>query len=155
MGMMVFFAIPSRFFGGIVVDRIPKKYMQLMLTGAFLLQVIGISAYLWGRNMAAVYVLLVCHGFSSGAVTPLIILVLGRYFGRKSFGSILGTMIAFLAPMGLLSPVFYGWVFDKYQSYDTAFITALVMAAVATVATYFVRAPGQPSYTAGASFRRN
>jgi MFS family permease len=155
MGMMVFFAIPSRFFGGIVVDRIPKKYIQLMLTGAFLLQVIGISSYLWGRNMAAVYVLLVCHGFSSGAVTPLIILVLGRYFGRKSFGSILGTMIAFLAPMGLLSPVFYGWVFDKYQSYDTAFITALVMAAVATVATYFVRAPGPPSYITAASFRRN
>jgi MFS family permease len=149
MGMMVFFAIPSRFFGGMIADRIPKRYIQLMLTGAFLLQVIGISTYLSSRNMVSVYVLLICHGFSSGLVTPVIILVLGRYFGRKSFGSILGTMIAFLAPMGLFSPVFYGWVFDRFQSYDVAFVTALVMAAVATVATFFVRTPSPPPYSAG------
>jgi MFS family permease len=148
MGMMVFFAIPSRFFGGLIADRIPKRFIQLMLTGAFLLQVIGISTYLTSRSMSSVYVLLICHGFSSGAVTPVIILVLGRYFGRKSFGSILGTMIAFLAPVGLLSPVFYGWVFDKYRSYDTAFITALVLAVIATVATFLVRSPSPPPYTA-------
>jgi MFS family permease len=152
MGMMVFFAIPSRFFGGLIADRIPKRYIQLMLTGAFLLQVIGITTYLMGRNIASVYVLLVCHGFSSGAVTPVIILVLGRYFGRKSFGSILGTMIAFLAPVGLFSPIFYGWVFDKYQSYDIAFIAALVLAVVATVATFLVRTPSPPAYTT-ATFR--
>jgi len=151
MGMMVFFMIPSRFFGGIIADRIPKRYLQLLLVGAFLLQVIGISTFLYSRSMVSVYVLLACHGFSSGAVTPIIILVLGRYFGRKAFGSILGTMIAFLAPMGLLSPVYYGWVFDTYLSYDTAFITALVMAAIAVVATFFVRAPQQPAHDAGIS----
>jgi MFS family permease len=153
MGMMVFFAIPSRFFGGLIADRIPKSYIQLMLTGAFLLQVIGISTYLASRSMASVYVLLVCHGFSSGALTPVIILVLGRFFGRKSFGSILGTMIAIQAPVGLLSPVFYGWVFDKYQSYNTAFMTALALAVVAIVATFLVRSPSRPPYTAD-TFRK-
>lgn len=146
MSMMVFFMIPSRFFGGIVADRVPKRHLQLLLVGAFLLQVIGISTFLSSRSILSVYVLLACHGLSSGAVTPLIILVLGRYFGRKAFGSILGTMIAFLAPMGLLSPVFYGWVFDNNLSYDTAFITALVMAAIAAVTTFFVRPPRPPAH---------
>ena len=148
MGMMIFFTIPSRFFGGIVADRVPKRRMHLLLVGAFLLQVIGISTFLWSRSLVSVYILLACHGLSSGAVTPVIILVLGRYFGRKAFGSILGTMIAFLAPMGLLSPVYYGWIYDKFSSYDTAFITALAMAAVAVVTTLFIRAP-RPSMSGG------
>lgn len=151
MGMMVFFMIPSRFFGGIIADRVPKRYLQLMLVGAFTLQVIGISTFLYSRSMISVYVLLACHGFSSGAVTPIIILVLGRYFGRKAFGSILGTMIAFLAPMGLLSPVYYGWVFDTFLNYDGAFITALVLAVIASAATFFIQAPKQPAYDAGIS----
>ncbi|OGO20447.1 MAG: hypothetical protein A2Z15_01755 [Chloroflexi bacterium RBG_16_50_11] len=141
MGMMIFFTIPSRFFGGIIADRVPKRHLQLLLVVAFLLQVIGISTYLLSRSMASVYILLACHGLSSGAVTPVIVLVIGRYFGRKAFGAILGTMIAFLAPMGLLSPVFYGWVFDSFLSYDTAFVTALIMAAFAAGTTFFVRTP--------------
>ncbi|OGN98972.1 MAG: hypothetical protein A2Y58_01225 [Chloroflexi bacterium RBG_13_51_52] len=141
MSLMIFFTIPSRFFGGMVADRVPKRYIQLLLVGAFLLQVIGISTFLSSRSIFSVYVLLACHGLSSGAMTPLVILILGRYFGRKAFGAILGTMIAFLAPMGLFSPVYYGWVFDRYLSYDIAFITALIMAAIAVVTTFFVRVP--------------
>ncbi|MBN1161836.1 MAG: MFS transporter [Dehalococcoidales bacterium] len=141
MGIMIFFTIPARFFGGIIADRIPKRHLQLLLVAAFLLQVIGISAYLSSRSLAAVYVLLVCHGLSSGAMTPLIVLILGRYFGRKAFGSILGTMIAFLAPMGLFSPVYYGWIFDNNASYDIAFITAVALASIAVVATFLIRPP--------------
>jgi MFS family permease len=141
MGLMIFFTIPARFFGGIIADRIPKRRLQLLLVTAFLLQVIGISTYLLDHSLVAVYVLLICHGLSSGAMTPLVVLILGRYFGRKAFGSILGTMIAFLAPMSLFSPVYYGWIFDVNSSYDVAFITAVVMAAIAVVATFMIRPP--------------
>ena len=141
MGLMIFFTIPARFFGGIIADRIPKRRLQLLLVTAFLLQVIGISTYLLDHSLVAVYVLLICHGLSSGAMTPLVVLILGRYFGRKAFGSILGTMIAFLAPMSLFSPVYYGWIFDINKSYDVAFITAVSMAAIAVVATFFIRPP--------------
>ena len=150
MGVMIFFTIPSRFFGGIIADRIPKRHLQLLLVVAFLLQVIGISSFLLSRSIISVYVLLICHGLSSGAMTPLIILILGRYFGRKAFGSILGTMIAFLAPMGLFSPVYYGWIFDNSSSYDIAFITALVLAVIAAFTTFFIRAPKLPADAAAA-----
>jgi len=144
MGMMIFFTIPARFFGGLIADRVPKSRIQLLLLVSFLMQVIGISTYLWFQNLPSVYVLLACHGVSSGAVTPLVILIIGRYFGRNSFGSILGTMIAFLAPVGLLSPVYYGWIFDTTGSYNIAFITALVFAAMATLLMLFVRIPKPP-----------
>jgi cyanate permease len=144
MGMMIFFTVPARFFGGLIADRISKGRIQYLLLVALLLQVIGIGTFLVFQNLSAVYVLLICHGLSSGAVTPLVILIVGRYFGRRYFGSILGMMITFLAPMGLLSPVYYGWVFDTTGSYNIAFTTALVFAAVATFMMFFVRAPRPP-----------
>ena len=144
MGMMVFFTIPSRLFGGIIADRVPKNRLQLLLVVAFLLQVIGIGTFLLDRSLLSIYVLLACHGLSSGAVTPILILIIGRYFGRKSFGSILGTLLACLAPVGLVAPVYYGWIYDNHASYDIAFITALVLAAMATVIAFFVRAPRPP-----------
>jgi len=143
MSMMVFFTVPSRVVGGILADRIPKNRLQLMLTAAFLLQVIGIGSYLLYPGLPTVYVLLVCHGLSTGAVTPVVLLILGRYFGRKAFGSILGMMIAIIAPIGLLAPVYYGWIHDITGSYDIAFITALIIAFLATATTYFIRPPGQ------------
>jgi MFS family permease len=145
MGMMIFFTVPARFFGGLIADRVPKNRIQLLLVGAFLLQVIGIGTFLIFQNLPGIYVLLACHGLSSGAVTPLVIIITGRYFGRKSFGSILGTMIAFLSPVGLIAPVYYGWAFDTTQSYNLAFITGLIFAAVATLLMFFVHAPRPPA----------
>lgn len=144
MGMMIFLTIPARFFGGLIADRVPKNRIQFLLLGAFLLQVIGTGTYLYFQSLPAVYVLLACHGLSSGTVTPLVIIIIGRYFGRRSFGSILGTMIALLAPIGLLSPVYYGWVFDTTESYNVAFITALAFAVMSSLLLSFVRPPRPP-----------
>lgn len=145
MGLMIFFTIPSRFFGGVIADRVRKNRLQFLLVGTFFLQVIGISTFLLLQNMASVYVLLACHGLSSGAVTPIILLILGRYFGRKAFGSILGAMLAFVAPVGLLAPVYVGWIHDTTGSYIIAFITFVSLALFSTIAMFFVRAPQQPA----------
>ncbi len=144
MGMMIFFTAPARVFGGIIADRLPKQRLPFILFGAFLLQVIGLSTFLQFQNLAAIYILLACHGLSSGAVTPIVILILGRYYGRKAFGTILGTMVAFLSPLGLLAPVYYGRVFDTTHSYNMAFVTALVLAIIAAITMLFVRVPRPP-----------
>jgi nitrate/nitrite transporter NarK len=93
--------------------------------------------------------LLVCHGLSSGAVTPLVVLILGRYFGRKAFGSILGTIVAVLAPMGLLAPVYYGWIFDTTGSYNNAFLTVLVIVVAAVIVTLLIKIPQKPGNATG------
>ncbi len=144
MGMMILFTLPSRFFGGLLADRVPKSRIQFLLTAAFLFQAIGLGTYLLFQNVPAAYVLMACYGLSSGAVTPLVIIILGRYFGRKAFGSILGTTVALLSPLGMLSPVFYGWVFDTTGSYNNAFITGLVLAVIAVVVSCLVRSPKLP-----------
>jgi len=147
MGLMIFFTVPSRLFGGIIADRVAKNRLNFLLTAAFLFQVIGLGTYLLLQSVPAVYVMLACHGLSSGSITPLIILIMGRYFGRKSFGTILGTILACMAPLGLLAPVYYGRVYDVTGNYTIAFITALALAFIALIITLFVRAPGRPAGT--------
>jgi len=145
MQMMVFLMIPSRFFGGIIADRVRKNRLQFLLVGTFLLQVIGISTFLLNQNLASVYVWLACHGLSSGTITPVVLLIVGRYFGRKSFGSIIGSMLAFIAPWGLLAPLYSGWVHDTTGSYINAFITFGALALFSTITMFFVRAPRPPA----------
>jgi MFS family permease len=144
MGMMIFFTAVSRLAGGIFADRVSKSRLQFLLVAAFIVQVIGLSTYLLSRSLASVYVMLACHGLSSGALTPLVILILGRYFGRKDFGLILGCTVASLAPFGLLAPVFYGWIHDSTASYDLAFVTAMTLSILAVVTMLFVRVPRKP-----------
>lgn len=145
MGLMIFFTAPARFFGGVIADRVPKNKLQLLMVAAFTLQVIGISSYLISGSLASVYVLLALHGLSAGAITPLVILLMGRYFGRSSFGSLLGTMVALLSPLGMVAPVFYGWIYDTTTSYHAAFMTSLFLAVIAMVITFFIRPPQKPA----------
>jgi MFS family permease len=143
MGMMVFFTIPSRFLGGVVADRVEKGRLKFLLAGGGFLQAIGIGTFLLSQNTASVYVLLILYGFSSGVVTPLVIVILGRYFGRKDFGSIFGTCLLLTAPLSLLAPVYAGWIYDTTGSYTTALTVFAVLAAVAALIVSLVRAPKQ------------
>ena len=60
--------------------------------------------------------------------TPLLIIINSRYFGRKSFGSILGTAALIRSPFVLLSPVFAGWIYDRTGEYIIAFrILAVIL----------------------------
>jgi cyanate permease len=145
MGMMVFFAIPARFFGGIIADRLAVNRLGFLLSGALCLHVIGIGSFLLFRNTPSMYVLLICYGFSMGAGTPMLILMLGRFFGRKAYGAILGTSLAIFAPLGLISPVYCGWVYDTYGNYDAVFVTFIIAAAVASLVSLTVRPPKKPA----------
>jgi cyanate permease len=144
MSMMIVFTIPSRLVGGIIADHLRKDRLYLLLVGTTSLHVIGIGTFLLFQNTASMYVLLICYGLSLGAGTPMVILILGRYYGRKAFGSILGITIALFAPMRLVSPVYCGWIYDTTGSYNTVFISFIIMAAMATIILLFLRPPEKP-----------
>jgi len=145
MMVMVFFTIPSRFFGGVLSDFVGKKYQNLLLAGGFMIQALGLAIFLLGRDSTiAIYSFLVLYGFASGATTPIFILTLGRYYGRQAFGSIFGSSMAIRAPISLIAPVFSGWVFDITASYTIAFAVFIVFAIIAAVLMCLVR-PVKPA----------
>lgn len=145
LAMMVFFTVPGRFFGGFVADHVRKDRQNYLVAGAFMLQAIGIAAYLLRQTVAMAYVFLALYGLGSGAPTPLRLTLVGRYFGRKAFASIQGSAMMFSAPVGLLAPVFSGWVHDTTDSYINAFIIYVVLVVLAALLMCLVRPPKPPS----------
>ncbi len=145
MAMMVFFTVPARFIGGLLADRVRKDRLQFLVAGAFLLQAIGISLFLLNQSIAMVYVFLILYGFGNGAPTPLRLTMGGRYFGRKAFASIQGSSMVFTAPVGLLAPVYAGWVHDTTGSYISAFILFAVLSALAAFFMCLMRPPKPPA----------
>ena len=145
MAMMVFFTVPARFVGGFLADRIRKDRLQFLVAGAFLLQAIGMTAFLLNRSLAMVYVLLILYGFGSGAPVPLRLTIGGRYFGRKAFASIQGISSLFTAPVSFLAPIYAGWIYDTTGSYINAFILFAVLATFAAFLMCLVRPPKSPT----------
>ena len=145
MAMMVFFTIPARFLSGFLTDHIRKDRLQFLLAGAFLFQAVGITAFLLKQTIAMVYVFFILYGFGNGASTPLRLMIGSRYFGRKAFGTILGSILVIESPLGFLAPVYSGWIYDTTGSYITAFI---LFAALATLSTFLIclaRPPKPPA----------
>jgi OFA family oxalate/formate antiporter-like MFS transporter len=144
MGLLVFFTIPARFLGGVFSDRVGKAHIHHLLACAFILQTAAFGALIVGRSVASLYLFLVLFGFSSGAYIPIYLIVMGRYFGRKAFGSIIGSSNAIRAPLALAAPVFTGWVYDTVGSYLPAFIFFVVAAALSSLIAFLIRPPEWP-----------
>jgi cyanate permease len=144
LSMMVFFTIPSRFFAGLLADRVPKNRLQLIGAASVFLQALGLIIFLFNQNVATAYVLLILFGFGTGAVTPVRLSMGGRYFGRKAFASIMGVGMFINAPLGFLSPIFAGWIFDIYGSYSIAFITFAALLICSSLLILLLRPPDFP-----------
>ena len=128
LGMMIFFTIPARFFGGILADRIKKEHLRFLLAGVLTMLTIAVLMFSIFQSIIMIYIILAIYGFSCGVPTPLLVIINSRYFGRKSFGSILGTAALIRSPFVLLSPVFAGWIYDRTGEYIIAFrILAVIL----------------------------
>ena len=143
MAMMIVFSIPSSLLGGLIADRIRKERLRLLLGGAFLFQALGVASFLIYPHTLMLYPLLILMGFGTGAVRPLFIIIRGRYFGRKAYGSIEGTSMTFQTPFTILSPIYAGWVFDTTGSYMTAFTLFALLAAFSAFIMYLAQYPKQ------------
>lgn len=139
--MMVFVAIPMRFFAGALSDRVGKGSLRFMLAVIMGLPVIGVSAFLLNPGMSTVYALLIFFGMSAGVGVTVIILMLGRYYGRKAFGSIFGLCNGIQSLAMFVTPSYYGWVYDTTHSYNLALTIFTVVAVVCVFAVCLARPP--------------
>ncbi|MFC1820652.1 MFS transporter [Thermodesulfobacteriota bacterium] len=144
MSMMIFFSIPSRFFCASLADHIRKDHLNFLITGAFLCQAVGITAFLFNQTITMVYVLLILNGIGLGPIRPMLILIRARYFGRQAYGSIEGVSAMLETPLPLLSPIYAGWIYDTTGSYISAFTVYAVLAFIAVFILCLVRPPKQP-----------
>jgi len=144
MGFMVTVGIPTRLVTGPIVDRIKTNHLRfIMVTGHFL-QAIGVATFLVNNSIATIYVWFLLYGIGSAASFGVELPMLARYFGRKAYGSILGLWLAMNTPIGLVAPIYVGWVYDTTGSYMSIFGLLAILTAVSGVVACFILPPKPP-----------
>ena len=113
-GAIPLFSIIGRFGFGWLGDVIDKRHM---LAFSFFLTSLGLLAfrYIQSAWVACVFLLLFSPGYGGGMV--LRGAIVREYFGRDSFGKILGITMGWAAAGGMIGPTVAGWVFDTLGNY--------------------------------------
>ena len=112
-------AIVFQFFGGWLGDRIPKNIALFIFTA---IQGLGVVFLTLGSNMFYFYAFAVLFGIGFGGRTPLTTAIRGDYFGRASFGKILGISTVPMNILLLIAAPLVGFMRDELGDYDQAFL---------------------------------
>ncbi|MBI4283859.1 MAG: MFS transporter [Chloroflexi bacterium] len=137
--------IPARFAGGFLADLVKRRHIRFLLGAVYFVQAVGITIFLLKPSIATIYVWLVLYNAGYGAAWTLSSLITARYFGRKAFGSIRGFSGLFMVPVGIVAPVYAGWVYDTTGSYITSFTLFAVMLAFGTILAFLALPPRPPA----------
>jgi len=133
VAIMALASIPGRLVFAFFTDRLRKHHLRFLLGGAYFLQASGIAIFLLTQSIVTLYVWFIVYGIGVGAAWTLSPLVRARYFGRKAFGSIAGFSAVLMTPIGIVAPVYAGWVYDTTGSYITVFILFAALLTFATI----------------------
>jgi len=147
MAIIVTAGIPARLIGGYFVDRVKIGQLRFIIAAGYLLQAIGITTFLVSKSVDMIYIWFLLFGFGQGISQSVQLPLYARYFGRKAYGSILGSTMAMNIPTGLIAPVYTGWVYDTTGSYMNVFFLFAVLLGVAGVIACFVIPPKPPAQT--------
>jgi len=109
------FSIIGRFGFGWLGDVFDKRYVIAVTFGFMGMGMLAFS-HMQANWAIYLFLLLFSPGFGGGAV--LRGAVLREYFGRDSFGKMIGILMGFASIGGIIGPTLAGWVFDTLGSYD-------------------------------------
>jgi MFS family permease len=141
MSVWLTIAIPARVGAGFLVDRMKVRHLRYVLAATYVIQALGVTAFLATRSLSMIYVWFVLYGIGIGANFSALVPLEVRYFGRKAFGAIDGMRWLLYIPIGLIGPVYVGWVYDTSGSYMSVFVLFAILLAAAGVVACFMLPP--------------
>ncbi len=107
-------SIVGRFGFGWLGDIFDKRYMMAV---ALCLVSIGMLLFCYVQQGWVILVFLLCFSPGMGGIIVLARTIQREYFGRDSFGKILGIIMGSGSIGGIIGPTLAGWVFDTLRSY--------------------------------------
>ena len=142
VGAMSAINFVSRLVMGYLGDRVSKKAIL-----GLSLSVEGLGyLFLWlGDWQTAVGITLVlgfviCEGMMDGAGV-IVWAALGEYFGRSRFATLRGYITFGYAWALVASPVYAGWIYDRFGNYDRAIVPGAICAMIAGVFFMLIKKP--------------
>lgn len=136
--------------GRIVLTALSRRApLPRLLMGVFLLQGLGTLALLLGgpgRGAVLGFVLLFGIGYGTLSIaTPLLV---SQRFGRRSFGSISGTLEGMTGALGATAPLAAGLLRDAAGDYRPVMLLTLIGSVVAVAASRGLEASHSPAQIA-------
>lgn len=127
---------------GFMADRFgPRPCMVMTISGAVLS---GLFLATGVQSVWTAYLFAVLWGFFSNTVGTLEHMLLAQYFGRGSFGAILGSLGPLQTTALGVAPVFGSKLFEYTHSYSVVFIILMAMYAGAGLLILLAKAPRLP-----------
>jgi MFS family permease len=124
---------------GFVGDRVDKRFG---IAAFVAVQGLGIILLAFVGSLPMVFLFAVLFGIGLGGRTPLLNAIRGDYFGRRSFGTILGLSTL---PMNLgmmVTPLLLGILYDLQRTYVYGFLGLGIATAAAGALMLFAPPPG-------------
>jgi len=107
-------SIIGRFSFGWLGDFVDKRYMQALALACL---GIGTLVLCYIKVTGAIFVFLLFFPIGFGASMVLRGSIIREYFGRDSFGKLIGIVMGSAAIGGIIGPTLAGWIFDILGSY--------------------------------------
>ena len=124
--------------GGYVGDRIPKRIALFIFTS---IQAAGVLVLTVSSTLTMFYAFAVLFGMGFGGRNPLTTAIRGEYFGRASFGKILGLSTVPMNVLLLVAAPFAGYMRDIQGTYSTAFLVLAILNFLGGVLFLFAKKP--------------
>ncbi|MCL0029339.1 MFS transporter [Dehalococcoidia bacterium] len=143
--VIVVYSVVSMVFtivGGHVGDRVPKNVAASIFV---MIQASGVLVMALGTSdLRMLYLFAVLFGIGMGGRGPLTTSIRGDYFGRRSFGKIMGVSIVPMSVLLLIAPTFAGIMRDLQGDYVMAFIILAALNLIGAVLFVAARKPTPP-----------
>lgn len=131
----------ARLPGGYLGDRLPKG---LLLGGGAVVTAISMVLLATATSLGPVLAFSGLYGLTWGMRTPILNSLPGDYFGRASYGKIMGSMQASASLLGISGPVVAGLIADAQGSYRDVMLGLAVASLLAAAALFATRPPALP-----------
>ena len=132
------FAMVFQLVGGYLGDRFPKRILVFAFTS---LQAAGVVVLTTASSLGTFYLFAVLFGMGFGGRNPLTTAIRGDYFGRASFGKILGLSTVPMNVLLLVASPFAGYMRDVQGTYTTAFLVLAGLSFLGGVLFLFAKRP--------------
>ena len=131
-------SIIFQFLGGYLGDRLPKNITLFAFTA---LQAAAVVILVLSPSLGMIALFAILFGVGFGGRTPLTTAIRGEYFGRASFGKILGISTLPMNAMLLVAGPLAGFMRDQLGNYDLAFLTLAGLNGLGALLFLFARKP--------------